>query len=217
MPDLKWNDLWNKEAERYLKGEGPAKDKKMYGYHWGDPIDGGYSGVVLKRDFIDPYVSSDVDIIEVGCGGGRFTQYLTDARTLHLVEYNEKMFDIIRYEFPAKTLNKITFIHSQGSDFNGVKSESMDRVFTFDVFVHLELDLIEGYISEMKRVLKPGGYAIIHYADASKELARKNISVGMFVEMYPEDMHKLVKKHGFSIVKEDTQSISHSAVIVVQK
>ena len=217
MPDLEWNDRWDKEAARYLDGTGPAVGKPRYGYHWGDPEDPAYSGVVLKRDFLDPYLAAGDVIVEIGPGGGRFTQYLTGASKLYLVDYNEKMFDIIRAEFAPENVAKMTFIKSSGSTLAGVPDASIDKVFTFDCFVHLEIDLIEEYVADMRRVLKSGGLAIVHYADSNKPLAQKLKADGLFVQMFPEDMHRLAATYGFRLVKEDMKSISHSAVIVMEK
>ena len=162
--------------------------KKKYGYHWGHPEDDGYSGVVLKREFIAIRLISaaEFDVAEIGCGGGRLLSSIVGARSIALIEYNEKMFDIIRSEFAPEHVAKMQFFKSRGSDLNGLPDESLDRVFTFDVFVHLELNLIEGYVREMARVLRPGGIAIIHYADNNKELAKKTAAIGMFVTMYPK-------------------------------
>ena len=217
MPDLDWNKQWDKEAARYNRSEGPAAGLTMYGYQWGDPESPTYSGRILKSDFLDPYIAENHTIVEVGPGGGRFTQYLTKAKKLYLVDYNPNMFDIIRAAFPPEDVMKMTFIQSPGAAFPGISDECADRVFTFDCFVHLELNLIDSYVGEMRRVLKVGGVAIIHYADSNKPAAQKMKQDGMFPEMYPEDMIKIASKHGFRVLKEDRTTISHSSVIALEK
>jgi len=41
---------------------------------------------------------------------------------------------------------------------------SVDALFTFDVFVHFHRTLFEAYLAELRRVLKPGGHFVFHYA-----------------------------------------------------
>ena len=42
---------------------------------------------------------------------------------------------------------------------------SVDAVWSFDVFVHVAPGGQAGYLSEIARVLRPGGVAAIHHAD----------------------------------------------------
>ena len=42
---------------------------------------------------------------------------------------------------------------------------SVDAVWSFDVFVHIAPGDQAGYLSEIARVLRPGGVAAIHHAD----------------------------------------------------
>lgn len=217
MPDLDWNKRWNLEAELFLDGKGGAQNHEIYGYHWGDPLQETYSGSVLKKNFIDPYVSSDDVVVEIGPGGGRFTQFLVDAKHLYLVDYNEKMFDIIRKLFDGRYRDKVDYIKSNGSDLPGIGSGSADVVMTFDCFVHLDKDLIEGYMREIRRVLRRDGVAVIHYADQNKELAKKLYTDGSFVNTYPEDLHRMARLNGLKVIDEDRKSISHSSVIVLRK
>ena len=46
----------------------------------------------------------------------------------------------------------------------GILDACVDRVWSFDVFVHTLAEDIEPYVAEITRVLKPGGRAIIHHA-----------------------------------------------------
>lgn len=217
MPDLKWNDRWDREASLYLEGDGVAKGLGTYGYQWGDPEAAAYSGSVLKSDFIDPFPPDGEVIVEIGPGGGRFTQYLLNASRLYLVDYNARMFEVIKHRFTPPEIDKCTFIHSAGSDLDGVPDSTVDKVFTFDCFVHLEPNLIEGYVAEIARVLKHNGMAVLHFADSNKPLAQKLIEDGFFADMTPDDMQGIVQRHGFRVFKEDRDSISHSAVFAIAR
>jgi cyclopropane fatty-acyl-phospholipid synthase-like methyltransferase len=44
--------------------------------------------------------------------------------------------------------------------------ESVDVVWSFDVFVHVSPLETERYVAEIRRVLRPGGRAVIHHGNA---------------------------------------------------
>lgn len=56
----------------------------------------------------------------------------------------------------------VRFIVSDGK--LPIPSGSVDYVFSFDTFVHFERELFDAYLSEIARVLKPGGVLHLHYA-----------------------------------------------------
>ena len=41
---------------------------------------------------------------------------------------------------------------------------SVDVVFSYDAFVHMEPQVIDSYLSHVSRVLRPGGKAVIHHS-----------------------------------------------------
>jgi ubiquinone/menaquinone biosynthesis C-methylase UbiE len=46
-----------------------------------------------------------------------------------------------------------------------VDDASIDFAFSFDSLVHAESDVVSSYVSELARVLKPGGVAFIHHSN----------------------------------------------------
>jgi SAM-dependent methyltransferase len=46
-----------------------------------------------------------------------------------------------------------------------VDDASIDFAFSFDSLVHAESDAVSSYVSELARVLKPGGVAFIHHSN----------------------------------------------------
>ena len=41
---------------------------------------------------------------------------------------------------------------------------SIDRIWSFDVFVHIQAIDIEAYVAQFARILRPGGTALIHHS-----------------------------------------------------
>jgi hypothetical protein len=70
--------------------------------------------------------------------------------------------------------------------------------------------LIDSYLGNIKKILKPGGNAVIHYSDKHKIMGQLNSG---FADNTPEQMRALILGHGLRIVQEDTTTMWHSSII----
>jgi cyclopropane fatty-acyl-phospholipid synthase-like methyltransferase len=104
----------------------------------------------------------------------------------------------------------MTFIKNNGDDFPGIPQCSVDFVFSFGTFVHLDIDIIDRYLAHMKPLLRPDGNVVIQYADKTKPLCKDADS---FSDNNPDKMRALVQKHGCTVLEEETKTIWHSSVI----
>ena len=84
----------------------------------------------------------------------------------------------------------MSYVRSSGSDLPGVADASIDAVWSFDVFVHVAPLDQAGYLTEIARVLRPGGIAAIHHADGrnrgdapSREGWRAPMSATLFASL----------------------------------
>jgi len=180
--------------------------RKLYGMEWGDPEIVRPLGFIRDR-YLLPYVNPMHIAAEIGPGGGRWTQYLTAFRQLYLVDYHGELLQEAGRRFHGPN---ITFVKNNGCDLPGIEDSALDFVFSFGCFVHLDADLIKRYLSEMHRVLKRGGNAVIHYSDQNKIMAQVNPS---FSKNTPEQMRAMVRAAGFVILEEDLTTMWHSSII----
>jgi SAM-dependent methyltransferase len=179
--------------------------RPVYGMEWGDPDT--MPPLQYVRDvFLLPYITPDTVSLEIGPGGGRWTRYLAKGRHVYAVDYHQELLDEL-----ARTLRRpdITPIKNHGDDFPGIPAGSVDFAFSFGVFVHLDLDIIDRYLGNLRPLLKPTGCAVIQYADRNKPLARNP----GFSPNDPERMRAMARAHGYAILEEDTVTLWHSAII----
>lgn len=161
----------------------------------------------VRDRFVSPYINPKHVALEIGPGGGRWTRYLVGFRELYVVDFHAEILGELRRTL---SLPKMRFVQNNGSDFPGIEARSIDFLFSFGCFVHLEQDIIAGYLDSIRYILKPGGNAIIHYSDKSKAMAQVNQS---FSHNNPELMRSMVTGAGFRVIEEDLTTLWHSSII----
>ena len=112
----------------------------IYGLEWGDPDL--WDPLKFVRDrYVLPSVKSDQIAVEIGPGGGRWTRYILGFKKLYVVDYHAELLRELRKNFSRYP--QIAFIKNHGADFPSIDPGSIDFVFSFGAFVHLDLDIIE--------------------------------------------------------------------------
>jgi SAM-dependent methyltransferase len=228
VPTTTWNRRWGTDLHRYLEqGVYPH-----YGDQWGDPsvtgirylwrrlrhgrrVPGNLAKV--RERYLDPYVTPDTVALEIGAGGGRWTQYLLRGREVVVVELNSAFFPYLASRFPDAAPN-LRFYETSGYELGGVEDDSIDFVFSFGTFVHIDPDGIDAYLAEIRRVLRAGGVASIHYADRSKKFfAGRPPGFGGFSDMDAAKMEGFAASHRFELLDHDRATLNHSNVVVLRR
>jgi len=216
MPDLNGTlhlDMWRQYKERnsfFGRLRRAARElfsaPPLYGMEWGDPET--VSPLAFIRDqYVLRYVNPEQAALEIGPGGGRWTRYLRDFHRLYVVDYHPELLQELKKNFNPPNM---TFIQNNGADFPGIQDGSIDFLFSFGCFVHLDAQLIEAYLKNMERILKPSANVVIHYSDKTKILAQMNPA---FSDNTPGRMRQMVVQSGFRVVEEDLTTMWHSSII----
>lgn len=110
-------------------------------------------------DAVGATVAPDDDVLDLGCGLGRLTRVLAArAARVTALDVSPEMLERARSLHPG--LDNVTWVLGDGTTFTGVEDASLDAVVSHVVLQHLptpELQL--GYVAEIGRVLRPGGWA----------------------------------------------------------
>lgn len=146
----------------------------------------------LIEDVLAKWIPEDTAVLEIGPGAGRWSEALAGrANRLVLVDVSERPLELCRERFAGD--ERIRYVLSTGRNLPGVKDGSIDAVWSFDVFVHVAPCDQAGYLSEIARVLAPGGLAVIHHADGrnrgqlpSRSGWRSPMSRGLFAALAAE-------------------------------
>ena len=115
--------------------------------------------LIFTSDFFKKYdfIPSDKRVLDIGCGVGRLTRAFSGIfKEAYGVDISGEMVE------QAKQLNtdinNLYFSKNNGSDLTLFQDNFFDFCFSYIVFQHISDDrIIENYIREISRVLKPGG------------------------------------------------------------
>lgn len=138
-------------------------------------------------DVLAPMLPEPAAVLEIGPGGGRWTGELQRrAESLVLADISPRAIDLCRERFA--TCDNVSYLVTDGKSLAGVADAAIDLAWSFDVFLHIAPVDQKGYVSELARVLRPGGRAVVHHpADGgSAEGWRSAMTADLFGDLLRE-------------------------------
>lgn len=88
------------------------------------------------------YRKIKVDILDLGCVGGKWTQYMLKAHRIFCVDLCDKFFNYIRKNLPC---DNIKFYKTRGNELWGIEDNSIDFIFSMDALVRVKKKYIRAY------------------------------------------------------------------------
>jgi SAM-dependent methyltransferase len=114
------------------------------------------------KTFLRPNVPENSSVVEIGPGGGRWTEELINrCKSVLAIDISEACVIECRERFSSAS--NAEFMVGSGSDLKQVADQSVDGVWSFDVFVHINKPQFESYAKEFARVLRSGGRGVIQH------------------------------------------------------
>jgi SAM-dependent methyltransferase len=217
-------ERWELYARQYLSGD---RDHQL-GDEWNKPqligIDVSPEEVVATLDerVFAPFLGHCGVMLEIGPGGGRFTELLL-GKCDHLIaaDTSPTMLKVLGERFADPKLEGLLL---DGTGLTSVPDASVDAVFSYDVFIHLQHWDIYHYLCEIHRVLRPDGKAVVHHAntfsdlgwtaftaDVKYQLNRHKLG-GTFTVMTPELMAALAERAGLRYERAVTDVVRRDCI-----
>lgn len=103
-------------------------------------------------------------LLEIAPGFGRWTRFLLPFCESYIgVDLAQKCVDACTERFT--TAPHASFHAGDGKSLPMVEGNSIDLIFSFDSLVHVDWEVMNSYIEEFARVLRPGGKAFVHHSN----------------------------------------------------
>lgn len=151
-------DYWDRRAQEdafYFVDNRLAYGDPDLGAFWA----GGREDLDRILDSLGVTIRPSDEIVEIGCGVGRLTRVLAErGASVRALDVSPRMLELAREHNPQ--LGNVTWIEGDGTSLAGVADASADVCFSHVVFQHIPDPRITlGYVREMGRVLRTGGWA----------------------------------------------------------
>lgn len=115
----------------------------------------------IKRLDVQPGMS----VLDVGCGWGELTRRITqetDAGNVAGITLAEQQYDFARSKRDGGHGNRLQYRLKDYRDFAAENAETFDRIVSIGMFEHVGKHQFADYFGAIKRMLKPGGRALVH-------------------------------------------------------
>jgi ubiquinone/menaquinone biosynthesis C-methylase UbiE len=139
--------------------------------------------------------------LEIGPGYGDFTRMLLPWRNIFLLDVLETCFSKIKKEFNPKHHQFLKFYTTDRTKCDDIPTQSCNFIFSWDTFVFFTQKHIADYLRDMKRVLIPGGYGLVHYCDCHTDKDLREAKRGYWQYNNKTAMEQMVKDIGYEVIE----------------
>lgn len=226
---------WSRESVRLDSGRAqpivPKKEQEAYvaahinllGDEWGRPSE----VAQVIGEFIYPFIDAKSVVAEIGVGGGRIASKVA-GRVRRFVAFDISTEMLKRAKKALRNHSNVEYVLLDEPVFDDRFHDTFDFVYSFDVFVHVDLHVMWRYFLEIGKLLKSGGKAFVHTANLlapdgwARFAGQKKATVGGHYFVSPEIVHILASRGGFKIVKSSTPDpgnvyLNRDYLVVLQK
>ena len=139
--------------------------------------------------------------LEIGPGAGMFSKEFRSWRLNYFLEVLPELEQKIRRRFNPAHNKYLKFYVTRKTECSNIPQGSCNFVFSWDTFVFFTQNHIQQYLHDIKRVLIPGGYCFIHYADCHFDYDLHEAKRGYWNYNTKTAMEKIIKDEGYEIIE----------------
>ena len=139
--------------------------------------------------------------LEIGPGTGMFSKEFRSWRLNYFLEVIPELERKIRRRFKPAHNKYLKFYTTRKTECSNIPQGSCNLVFSWDTFVFFTQNHIQQYLHDIKRVLIPGGYVFIQYADCHYDYDLHLAKRGYWNYNTKTAMEKIIKEEGYEIIE----------------
>ena len=139
--------------------------------------------------------------LEIGPGNGMFSM---DFRSWRLNYFLDVLLDrekVIKKKFNPRHHKYLKFYTTRNTECSNIPQNSCNLVFSWDTFVFFTQQHVQQYLHDIKRVLIPGGYCFIQYADCHYDQELDLAKRGYWNYNTKTAMEKMIKEEGYEVIE----------------
>ena len=139
--------------------------------------------------------------LEIGPGDGMFSMDFRAWRLNYFLDVLRDREKVIRALFNPQHHKYLRFLTTNKTSCDTVPQGSCNLVFSWDTFVFFTQQHVRQYLHDIKRVLIPGGYCFIQYADCHYDLELDLAKRGYWNYNTKTAMTKIIEDEGYEVVE----------------
>jgi SAM-dependent methyltransferase len=147
-------------------------------------------------------------VLEIAPGFGRWTKFLKDqCQSMIAVDLSERCIEHCKRRYASDS--HIVFQVNDGESLAAVPDNSIDFVFSFDSLVHAEKEVLETYITQIAKKLRPDGVGFIHHSNLSsyrkRVMLKKTLESWRATSMTTELFRNYCERAGLKCVSPNSR------------
>ena len=139
--------------------------------------------------------------LEIGPGTGMFSKEFRSWRMNYFLDILPELERKLRRRFKPPHQKYLKFYLTRNTECSNIPQGSCNLVFSWDTFVFFTQQHIQQYLHDIKRVLIPGGYCFIHYADCHFDKDLHEAKRGYWNYNTKTAMKKIIQDEGYNIIE----------------
>ena len=139
--------------------------------------------------------------LEIGPGTGMFSKEFRAWRLNYFLDVLPELEQKIVRRFNPAHKKYVKFFQTKRHECYNIPQGSCNFVFSWDTFVFFTQNHIQHYLHDIKRVLIPGGYCFINYADCHYDFDLTQAKRGYWNYNTKTVMEKIIKDEGYEVVE----------------
>ena len=145
--------------------------------------------------------SNSYNSLEIGPGNCMFAKDFRSWRANFFLDILINRERVLRKKFPARHQRYIKFYLTRNTECSNIPQGSCNLVFSWDTFVFFTQQHVQQYLHDIKRVLVPGGYGFIQYADCQNEQELDLAERGYWNYNTKAAMREMLEAEGYVVVE----------------
>ena len=141
--------------------------------------------------------------LEIGPGNGRHVLLLRAWRLMFFTEVLANCKEKIFRKFPPAHQRLLRFYTTDRTACPDIPTNSCNFVFSWDTFTFFTQEHIAEYLRDIHRVILPGGYGLIHYADCHFDADLREAKRGYWNYNTKSSMKKILQDAGYDVIEMD--------------